>query len=144
MADGRPLSEFLGAAAPGAAGPAPAMPLAAAGVSAASTGAGLPWEHRAQLGFVKAWFDTVSLLITKPSEAFTMMRPEGGLMDPLLFGLIGGCAGSIVSILFQGLFQSIPGFAGRSDAFDMFWAWTLGPHYYLRGLVAVAGDSRPF
>src|SRR5437763_13289383 len=115
MADWRPLSEFVGAAA----GAAPALPVAVAGVSAASAGTGLPWEHRAQLGFGKAWFDTVSLLITKPSEAFTMMRPEGGLGDPLIFGLIGGCAGSIVSILFQGVFQSLPGFA-RHNAFDVF------------------------
>jgi hypothetical protein len=124
MADWRPLSEFVGAAAPGAVGAPPTLPLAAAGVSAASAGAGLPWEHRAQLGLVKAWFDTVSLLITKPSEAFTMMRPEGGLLDPLLFGLIGGCAGSIVSLLFQGLFQSIPGFSSHNDLFDFF---GLGP-----------------
>jgi hypothetical protein len=117
MVDWRPLSEFVGATAPGA---APTLPLAVAGISAASPGAGLPWEHRAELGFVKAWFDTVSLLITKPSEAFTMMRPEGGLIDPLLFGLIGGCLGGIVSLLFQGLFQSIPGFAGRTEALDYF------------------------
>jgi len=119
MPDWRPLSELAGVAAPPAAGTTPTLPLAtAAGVSAASPSAGLPWEHRAQLGFVKAWFDTVSLLITKPSEAFTMMRPEGGLTDPLLFGLIGGSLGGIVSIIFQGLFQSIPGFAGRNDAFN--------------------------
>jgi hypothetical protein len=118
MTDWRPLSEFVAAAAPGA-GAAPALPLATAGVSA-TAGAGLPWEHRAQLGFAKAWFDTVSLIITKPSDAFTMMRPEGGLIDPLLFGLIGGCAGGIVSLVFQGLFQSIPGFSARNDAMDFF------------------------
>jgi hypothetical protein len=119
MADWRPLSELAGVAVPPVAGAMPTLPLAtAAGVYASSPGVGLPWEHRAQLGFVKAWFDTVSLLITKPSEAFTMMRPEGGLMDPLLFGLIGGCAGGIVSIIFQGLFQSIPGIAGRNEAFN--------------------------
>ena len=118
MADWRPLSEFVGTAAPGA-DAAPALPLATAGVSA-SAGTGLPWENRAQLGLVKAWFDTVSLLITKPSDAFTMMRPEGGLLDPLLFGLIGGCAGGIVSLVFQGLFQSIPGFSARNNAMDFF------------------------
>jgi hypothetical protein len=120
MADWRPLSELAGPTAPPAAGAPPLFPLATAapGVYAALPGVGLPWEHRAQLGFVKAWFDTVSLLITKPSEAFTMMRPEGGLMDPLLFGLIGGSLGGIVSIIFQGLFQSIPGITGRNDAFN--------------------------
>ncbi|HEY2139059.1 MAG TPA: YIP1 family protein [Chthoniobacterales bacterium] len=120
MGDWRPLSEFVGVTAPGVAGTGTNLPLPAAGVSTASAGAGLPWEHRAQLGFVKAWFDTVSLLITKPSDAFLMMRPEGGLIDPLLFGLIGGCAGGIVSILFQGLFQSIPGFSARNNALDYF------------------------
>jgi hypothetical protein len=117
MADWRPLSELAGAAAPPAAGAPPVLPLAtAAGVSAAAPGAGLPWEHRAQLGFFKAWFDTVSLLITKPSEAFTMMRPEGGLMDPLLFGLIGGSIGSIMATLYQFLLRS-SGFTGQNTAF---------------------------
>ncbi|HSV64111.1 MAG TPA: YIP1 family protein [Chthoniobacterales bacterium] len=119
MADWRPLSEFVGAAAvPPAAGSPPTVPVVAAGVTAAPAGAGLPWEHRAQLGFVKAWFDTVSLLITKPSDAFTMMRPEGGLMDPLLFGLIGGTIGAIVSMLFQFGLESMTG--SRNSVASMF------------------------
>jgi hypothetical protein len=112
MSDWRPLSELVGATAA-----APAVP---ALVPEAAPASGLPWENRQQLGLVKAWLDTVVLLITKPGEAFKMMRPEGGLMDPLLFGLIGGCAGSLVSILFQGLMQSIPGFASRTDVFNLF------------------------
>jgi hypothetical protein len=162
MVDWRPLSEFVAAATPGA-GTAPALPLAAAGVSA-SVGTGLPWENRAQLGLFKAWFETVSLLITKPSDAFTMMRLEGGLTDPLLFGLIGGCAGGIVSLLFQGLFQSIPGFASRNEALDFFgiglWAViaiyaVLMPLFIALGLflgsgilhlclMMVGGANRPF
>lgn len=118
MTDWRPLSEVVGAT-------TAASPLLAAPTVPA---AGLPWEHRQQLGLFKAWFDTVTVLITKPGDAFTMMRPEGGLLDPILFGLIGGCAGSIVSILFQGLLQSIPGFAGRSNMFDLF---GVGPWTFL-------------
>jgi hypothetical protein len=112
MSDWRPLSELVGAAP--TAGAAPAL------VPEAAPASGLPWENRQQLGLVKAWLDTVSLLIGKPGEAFAMMRPEGGLVDPLLFGLIGGCAGSFVSILFQGLLQSIPGLASRNDVFSLF------------------------
>jgi hypothetical protein len=116
MAEWRPLSELVGATS----APAPAAaPLSIPAVPAAAA-SGLPWEHRQQLGLVKAWFDTVSLLITRPSEAFTMMRPEGGLTDPLLFGVIGGCAGSVVSILFQGLTSSIPGFGGNNEVFRYF------------------------
>jgi hypothetical protein len=118
MPDWRPLSEFAAAAATGAGEAPPTLPLSVSEVSAPSAGTGLPWEHRAQLGFVKAWFDTVSLLITKPGDAFTLMRPEGGLLDPLFFGLIGGCAGSIVSLLFQGLYQSIPGVSSSNNLFD--------------------------
>jgi hypothetical protein len=123
MPDWRPLSEFVPVTSAAAAG---AAPLAVAGP--AVPGEGLPWERRQQLGFVKAWFDTVSLLITKPSAAFTMMRPEGGLGDPLIFGVIGGCAGTIVSILFQGVFRALPGFASRNSAFDLF---GLGPWGFL-------------
>src|SRR2546423_10450621 len=62
MADWRPVFELAGeASAPPP--PTPGAPLAVA--SAPVAGGGLPWEHRQQLGFVKAWFDTVSLLITK-------------------------------------------------------------------------------
>jgi hypothetical protein len=122
MTEWRPLSEFVGATSAPTSAAAP-LSVTAAPAAAAS---GLPWERRQQLGLVKAWFDTVSLLITRPSEAFTMMRPEGGLMDPLIFGLIGGCAGTIVSIVFQGLFQSIPSFASRNNMFDVFGmgSWT--------------------
>jgi len=118
MPDWRPLGEFVGATAPGATpGPPILVPTVAAGI-------GLSWERRNEIGLVKAWLETVSLLITRPSDAFTMMRPEGGLTDPLLFALIGGCSGSIVSLIFQGLFQSIPGFGSRNELFNVF---GLGP-----------------
>ncbi|MEY2502221.1 MAG: hypothetical protein QOI07_2555 [Verrucomicrobiota bacterium] len=159
MAEWRPLSEIAGAT---AGAPPGAAPLAVADAPAAGTG--LPWENRQQIGLVKAWLDTVSLLIAKPSEAFAMMRPEGGMMDPLLFGLIGGCAGSIVSILFQALLRFIPGFGGRDDLFNMFgisqWVFlviyaVLSPLFVLLGLflagallhvclMLVGGANRPF
>jgi hypothetical protein len=124
MADWRPLSEFVAAAAP-----APAVASAAASeVTSAAAGTGLPWERREQLGFFKAFFDTVSLLITRPTEAFVVMKPEGGLTDPLLFGLIGGSAGALVSFIFQVLLQSLPGFGSRNNPlFEMFGlgAWAL-------------------
>jgi hypothetical protein len=110
LSEWRPLSEFVAAS-------APAVPLPVAGIAA---GSGLPWENREQIGFFKAFFHTVSLLITRPGEAFTMMRVEGGLMDPLLFGLIGGCAATVVSIFFQVLLESIPNYPSHSEAFNLF------------------------
>lgn len=116
MAEWRPLSEVAGTT---SAPPPTGAPLTVTATPAPAA-SGLPWEHRQELGLVKAWFDTVSLVITRPSDAFTMMRPEGGMTDPLLFGLIGGCAGAVVSILFQGLMSSIPGFSGNAEVFRQF------------------------
>src|SRR5687768_7597004 len=85
MADWRPLSDFaVEKPTPEVAqltpepGPGPAAEV------------GLPWEHRHELGFFKAFLDTASMLLMKPGEAFVMMKREGGLIDPLLFAMIGG------------------------------------------------------
>jgi hypothetical protein len=125
MSDWRPLSEVM-AGKPGAATSAPGagttdanvLSVSSSGPSAA--GGGLPWEHREQLGFFKAYFDTVILVLTKPVEAFVMMKKEGDLLGPMLFALIGGCAGVIVSILLNIAMSSI-GFLGdrQSAAFGM-------------------------
>ncbi|MEN3369480.1 MAG: hypothetical protein V7609_1623 [Verrucomicrobiota bacterium] len=125
MTDWRPLSEFAveqSVGAPGAGSTSGPTPLAVSGVtSIPGAGAGLPWEHRQQVGFFKAFVETVSLLLTRPSEAFVMMKTEGGLVDPLLFGLIGGSAGAIVSFCFQFLMRGLPGFGSQSNpAIEMF------------------------
>jgi len=121
MPDWRPLAEFAvekpSAAPPSA--PAPGVPaISTMPPPGPAAEIGLPWEHRQQLGFFKAFVDTVSVLISKPSEAFVMMKREGGMMDPLLFGLIGGSAGTIVSILFQVALQAIIG--GNNSFVDLF------------------------
>lgn len=124
MPDWRPLGEFV-AAKPGAVPSSEAVPgvavIAATPAAGAAPESGLPWEHRQQLGFFKAFVDTVSVLLMKPSEAFVMMKREGGMMDPLLFGLIGGCAGTIVSVLFQVAMQAVLGGQNFVDAFGIGW-----------------------
>jgi len=106
LTEWRPLSELV---APAPADQTPALPAT-----------GLPWEHRNEIGFFTAFLHTVSLLITRPAEAFTRMRPEGGLMDPLLFGLVGGSAAYLVSLVFQVLLESIPGYPGDNAMFHLF------------------------
>ena len=113
MAEWRPLSEFVAAPPPGA---APDQAVVVASAPTAAEGGGLPWERREQIGLFRAFFETVALLITRPTEAFAMMRLEGGLMDPLLFGLIGGCAATIISSFSQVVLDSIPGYPGGSNA----------------------------
>ena len=116
MANWQPLSQFpeLGA-------PAPAAPPTQIGAGATSEAAvprgGLPWEHRQERGFFNAFIDTLVMVLTRPGEAFTVMKREGGLGEPLIYALIGGCLGGIVSILFSLGLQSVGFFADRHDTF---------------------------
>lgn len=119
MADWRPLSDF--AVDKPAAAAADLPPSMTADTATADTG--LPWERRHEVGFFKAFIDTASLLLMKPTEAFAMMRREGGLIDPLLFALIGGCAGTIASTLFQIALASIPGVGSGSNNLLAMFGW---------------------
>ena len=115
MASWQPLSQFpeFGGAA------APAVPPVQAGATPASppvtARTGLPWEHRKERGFVNAFIETLSMVLTRPVEAFSVMKREGGLGEPLIYALIGGCLGGIVSFLFSLGFQSLGLFANRHD-----------------------------
>jgi hypothetical protein len=118
MPSWKPLSDFPDLAGvaprPAEAPPpqAPTTPMMIAPAAEATTGAsvvrdGLPWERREELGFVNAFVQTVAIVLTRPAEAFTVMRTEGGLGDPLLFGAIGGSIGAIVWILLSAVLHSL-------------------------------------
>lgn len=116
MASWQPLSQFpeLGATAP-AAPPAQVSPGATS--EAAALRSGLPWDHRQERGFFNAFVETLFMVLTKPSEAFTAMKHEGGFGEPLIYALIGGCLGGFVSLLFSLGLQSVGFFADRKNTF---------------------------
>jgi len=116
MASWQPLSQFpdLGAAAPAA---PPTQISAIPSPEGAAARSGLPWEHRQERGFFNAFVETLVMVLTKPSEAFSVMKREGGLGEPLIYALIGGCLGGIVSLLFSLGLQSAGFFADRHDTF---------------------------
>jgi hypothetical protein len=112
----KPLSQFseFAAAAPTAA------PLQIGATSTSETAAprgGLPWEHRHERGFANAFIETLAMVLTKPDQAFRTMKTEGGLAEPLIYALIGGCVGGIVSLLLSLGLQSMGLFAGQRDTF---------------------------
>jgi hypothetical protein len=116
MANWQPLSqfpEFGGAAAPAV---PPVQPGAAPTSTAVAGRTGLPWEHRQERGFFNAFIETLSMVLTRPAEAFSMMKREGGFGEPLIYALIGGCVGGIVSFLFSLGFQSIGLFADKNNS----------------------------
>jgi len=126
MASWQPLSQFPEFAADIPSGaPTPPLP-AASTITPAPAGStsetppthsGLPWEHRQERGFVNAFIETLTMVLTRPSEAFSLMKREGGLAEPLIYALIGGCVGGIASFLFSLGLQSIGLFSERRNAF---------------------------
>ena len=114
MANWQPLSQFaeLARATPAA----PPLQTAAASISGpAAPRSGLPWDHREERGFFNAFIETLVMVLTKPGEAFTAMKREGGLGEPLLYALVGGCFGLIVYFLFALLMPSAAGFWGKEN-----------------------------
>ena len=116
MANWQPLSqfpEFAGAV-------APAVPPVQGGGTPMATPpsprTGLPWEHRQGRGFFNAFIETLVMVLTRPAEAFGIMKREGGLGEPLIYALIGGCVGGIASFLFSLGFQSLGLFTDRHDS----------------------------
>jgi hypothetical protein len=81
---------------------------------AAAQPAGLPWENREQLGFVNALFATIGMVLTRPSEAFAVMKRDAGIGDPLLYSFIMGTAGGLISFGFSVMIQSF-GFMTGAD-----------------------------
>jgi hypothetical protein len=116
MATWQPLSqfpEFGGAAAPAV---PPVQPGAAPTSTTVAERTGLPWEHRQERGFFNAFIETLIMVLTRPAEAFSVMKREGGLGEPLIYALIGGCLGGIVSALFSLGFQSIGLFTDKNNS----------------------------
>src|SRR5438105_5524523 len=107
MATWQPLSQFpeLAAAAPGA--PPPQTGAISVSVSEPTTPrSGLPWDERQTKGFFNAFVETLMMVLGKPGVAFTVMKREGGLGEPLLYLVVGSSFGIIVYVLMTLLLPS--------------------------------------
>ena len=122
MATWQPLaqiSEFAqGIPAAGAAvppQPQPTSPGSLPPITATGARSGLPWDDRQQKGFFTAFIETLQMVLTRPAEAFTVMKREGGFGEPLIYAVIGGSVGAIVSFLFSLLFHSFGMFTDQRN-----------------------------
>jgi len=116
MPSWKPLSEFSEFATAAPAAPSPQIGATATSETVAAR-SGLPWEHRQERGFANAFIETLAMVLTKPDLAFRTMKTEGGLAEPLVYALIGGCVGGIMSLLLSLGLQSMGLFAGQRDTF---------------------------
>ena len=112
MATWQPLaqiSEFAQETGPGAA-PSPQPQFTGGGAIAPTATiaprSGLPWDDRQQRGILRAFFDTLIMVLTKPAEAFAVMKREGGLGEPLIYAIIGGSVGGVIYFLYNFLLGS--------------------------------------
>src|SRR5260370_2928502 len=85
------LSQFaeFGATAPAMPPPPAAVTSTISRTGAGSTSetpaprSGLPWDHRQERGFFNAFLETLQMVLGRPTDAFTAMKREGGLSEPL-------------------------------------------------------------
>jgi hypothetical protein len=85
-------------------------------VTAAGARSGLPWDDRQQKGFFTAFIETLQMVLTRPAEAFTVMRREGGFGEPLIYAVVGAGVGAIVQFILQFALQSLGLFANHRNA----------------------------
>ena len=107
-----PLAQFPEFGVAGA--PSPAAPPLQASPATPGSQTGLPWDRRQELGLFNAFIETIKLVLTNPTAAFAQMKREGGLVEPLIYGLIGGSVGFLAYFLFSILLSSF-GFMSQQN-----------------------------
>jgi hypothetical protein len=60
-----------------------------------------PWERRSELGLGKSMGDTVKGVLFSPIQFFRTAAVEGGIGEPLAFGILMGSLGMIFEIFWQ-------------------------------------------
>src|SRR5215467_4676547 len=105
MANWQPLSQFeeFREAAP------PSSPLQSGAVPSPQPvvpRGGLPWDERQVKGLVNAFIETLQMVLSRPVVAFTAMKREGGLGEPLLYAIIGGTIGMVCVVIYNVILQS--------------------------------------
>jgi hypothetical protein len=115
MASWQPLAQFpdLGATAPAA---PPAQIGGAPTAEPAVPRGGLPWDERQTKGLLNAFIETLQMVLSRPVAAFTAMKREGGLGEPLLYAIIGGTFGAVFAITYNFVLRSFTPFEDRQGA----------------------------
>jgi hypothetical protein len=147
MASWQPLSQFSEFASDIPAGapppPTPTPPPVTSTITPAPIGStsstdtavtprsGLPWDDREQRGFLNAFLETLMMVLTKPAEAFTAMRREGGFAGPIIYALIGGCAGALVSFFFSFALQAMGVAAANKSSFSLLAGAGIGSIFFI-------------
>jgi hypothetical protein len=131
MAAWRPLSELESFRTPPPPPPvqaAAAVPQPAVAVTSGSKPerTGLPWENREGRTLINALIDTLMMVFTRPADAFSIMKREGGLGEPLSYTVILGSVGAVVALGFSLIMQSVGIMSGRQTGIESLFGFGLG------------------
>ncbi len=119
MASWQPLSQFPELSAATAASSAPPPQTGAtARLEPLAPRSGLPWDERQTKGLLNAFIATLQMVLSKPVAAFTAMKREGGLGEPLLYAIIGGTFGGVVAVTYNFALRSFGSFGDRHGAME--------------------------
>jgi hypothetical protein len=82
---------------------------------------GTPWERRDSIGIASALVETTQRVLAGPTAFFRAMPVTGGVGSPLLYALIIGYAGLVISAIYDFVLESVMGssfarFGGGSEA----------------------------
>ena len=82
---------------------------------------GTPWERRGEIGIASALVETTQRVLTGPTAFFHAMPVTGGIGAPLVYALVIGYAGLVISAIYDFVLESVMGssltrFGGGSDA----------------------------
>lgn len=80
-----------------------------------------PWERRHEIGLATALIETTQRVLTGPGAFFRAMPVVGGIGSPLVYALIVGYAGLVISAIYDFVLESVMGsslsrFGGGSEA----------------------------
>jgi hypothetical protein len=70
---------------------------------------GTPWERRASIGFASGLIETTQQVLASPAAFFRSMPVEGGIGSPLLYGLLLGYAGIVVTAIYEFVMTAVIG-----------------------------------
>ena len=115
MASWQPLSQFpeFGVTASGE--PPPQIGATSVPENLASR-SGLPWDERQTKGLFNAFIETLQMVLSRPVAAFTAMKREGGLGEPLLYATIGGTFGVVFAVVYNFVLRSFTSLGDRHGA----------------------------
>lgn len=85
-----------------------------------------PWEDQARFGWLQAYFLTVRLMFTRPTETFARMPRQGSLGMLVLFVILTGMLAQAASLAWSALFSPLAAMWNLGNDGPLAWMGSVG------------------